>query len=423
MIEKIIKRNGKEEDFSPSKINGWGEWAAKTLNGHVDWGSVVIEAVNTSPKICSSLELQKRLIDICLSRQTWEYNKMAGRLYAGLIRREIYPDGMPTLKEAHEKMIQDGLMVKMDYSDSDYEFIEKIIDHKMDFKYPHYQLNQIRLKYALRNKVDGIEYETPQMVFARMAMSLSENEPRDRLIHVSKYYEHFSHARLNAPTPNYVNLGTKLNGYASCALYTTDDNAASLAAGDHIAYMMTCASAGIGTHIKTRSLRDPVRCGLIVHQGKLPYYRALVGAIGANLQNGRGGASTVHYSAFDPEVEVIQKLRHPMTPEAKRIAGCHYSFGSNKLFARKVAKNETFAPFSYYGNEEMFEAQYEQDQSKFEQLYAEYEKTAKVKISAREVAISALQQAYETGVHYLHFFDQLNSHTPFKEKIYSSNLC
>ena len=26
MIERIIKRDGSFEDFSPRKLNGWGEW-------------------------------------------------------------------------------------------------------------------------------------------------------------------------------------------------------------------------------------------------------------------------------------------------------------------------------------------------------------------------------------------------------------
>lgn len=423
MIERIIKRNGQEEEFHPSKINGWGEWAARSLNGYVDWGSVVIEAVNSCPKVCTSLELQKKLIDICLSRKTFEYNRMAGRLYTSLIRREICPNGIPTIKQVHDSLYNDGLMVELNYTDAEYDEINKMIDHKLDLKYPHYQLNQIRLKYSLRNKVARKEYELPQFTFMRMAMALAENEKTDRLLHVRKYYEHFSHCRLNAPTPNYVNLGTSLNGYASCCLYTTNDSAKSLAVGDHIAYTMTCASAGIGSHIKTRSIKDPVRGGMIEHQGKLPYYRSMVGAIGANLQNGRGGASTVYYTAYDPEVEVIQKLRHPMTPEAKRIAGCHYNFGSNKLFARKVAKNESYAPFSYLEQPALYEAQYNPDQTVFENLYTEYEKTAKVKLSARQVLIGALQQSYETGVHYLHFTDALNRHTPFKDTIYSSNLC
>jgi len=423
MIEFIIKKNGTTEPFSPSKVNGWGEWAARTLSGYVDWSSVVFEAVNNSPSSCSSLDLQKKLIETCLNNKTWEYNRMAGRLYASLIERELYPNGRPTIEDLHVTLLNAGMMSLLNYTIEEYAELEKVINHKLDLKYPHYQLNQIRYKYALRNKVTKTEYESAQFVYMRMAMALGENEKTDKLTHVKKWYEHFSHGRLNAPTPNYVNLGTRLNGYASCCLYTTEDSAPSLAAGDHIAYMMTCASAGIGTHLKTRSIGDGIRGGLIQHQGKLPYIRAMVGAIGANLQNGRGGASTMFYSAYDPEVEVIQKLRHPMTPATKKIDGCHYSFGSNKTFARKVARNEDYAPFSYQGNEELYEAQYEGNQNLFEQLYTEYEKTAPFKMNAREVAIGTLTQSYETGVQYLFMMDAANKHTPFKDKIYSSNLC
>ena len=423
MIKHIIKRDGTLQEFSPTKVNGWGEWASTKLGNLVDWGSVVIDAVNMCKPTCSSLELQNALINVCLSRKTWEYNLMAGRLYSSLIDREVFNSKIPTVKEVHESLYNDGLMVKLSYSDAEYAEVQKIINHKFNLTYPHYQLNQIRFKYSLRNKVAKKEYESAQFVYMRMAMALAEVEPTNRLYHVQQFYEHFAHGRINVPTPYYVNLGTKLKGYASCSLYTTDDTAKSLATGDHIAYMMTCASAGIGTHIKTRSLGDPVRGGVIQHQGKLPYYRAMVGAIGANLQNGRGGASTVHYSAFDPEVEVIQKLRHPTTPQSKRIAGCHYSFGSNRTFGRLVAKNEEYAPFSYYDQPKLFEAQYLKDTTVFDKLYSEYAKTAKVKFNARDIAMGALTQSYDTGVQYLHFTDAMNKHTPFKEAVYQSNLC
>jgi ribonucleoside-diphosphate reductase alpha chain len=424
MITYLIKRDGSRQEFSPTKINGWGIWAAKTLGTNFDWASVVLEAVNQCQDGCSSLELQETLIKVCLSKKTWEYNRMAGRLYSALLERVIYPTGRPTVKQLHSELLDAEIMVKLNYSDEEYAEVEKIIDHKLDLKYPHYQINQIRFKYALRHKGTGKEYETPQFVYMRMAMALAENEPKaERLTHIAKWYSHFSHNRLNPPTPNFVNLGTRLNGYASCCLYTTDDTAPSLAAGDHIAYMMTVMSAGIGTHIKTRSIGDPIRGGLIQHQGKLPYYRAMVGAIGANLQNGRGGASTVYYTAYDPEVEVIQKLRHPLTPLAKKVAGCHYNFGSNKTFARMVAKNEEYAPFSYGNNPSLYEAQYSKDQANFDKLYNVHAKAASKKLNARDVLLGAVTQAYETGVQYMHMTDEMNRHTPFKEPIYSSNLC
>jgi ribonucleoside-diphosphate reductase alpha chain len=112
-----------------------------------------------------------------------------------------------------------------------------------------------------------------------------------------------------------------------------------------------------------------------------------------------------------------------MTPASKRIAGCHYNFGSNKSFARKVAKNEQYAPFSYSSQPELYEAQYAKDPSKFEKLYAQWEPKATIKLSARDVFLGSATQAYETGVQYLHFTDAMNTHTPFIEPIYSSNLC
>ena len=44
-------------------------------------------------------------------------------------------------------------------------------------------------------------------------------------------------------------------------------------------------------------------------------------------------------------------------------------------------------------------------------------------MNSRQVVLGALQEAFDTGRHYLHFTDTMNKHTPFKEVIYSSNLC
>lgn len=427
MIKNIIKRNGELEPFKSEKLNGWGEWAASKLGREIDWSEAVLHVVSTLPETCTSEDLQNGLINFCLDKNTWEYNRMAGRLYAALLSKKIYGSSeKPTVKELHDKLHSVGLMVKLDYSDSEYAQVEKFINHKLDFNSAHYEIHQIRLKYSLRDKVSKKEYETQQFVYMRMAMALAEDEPRhERMKHVKNWYDHLSHKRINAPTPNFVNLGTGHNGLASCCVYTTDDTAASLACGDHIAYMMTVMSAGIGTHIKTRSIGDGVRHGLIQHQGKLPYYRAMVGAIGANLQNGRGGASTVHYTAFDPEVEVIAKAKNPMTPLSKQIRGCDYSFGSNKFFARKAAKNEQVGLFSYYDCPEVYEAQYSKDSTEFERLYNQAVEDGRITkfVNARELLVDILNEGYETGRHYLHFMDTMNHHTPFKDKIYSSNLC
>ena len=427
MIKTIIKRNGSREAFSAEKLNGWSEWAAEKLGRGVNWSEVVLHTVSSLPESCTSKDLQEQLIQYCLGKNTWEYNLMAGRLYAALLIRLIHKsDTYPTVKNVQDRLVKAGLMRKLDYSEEEYAEIEKIIDHNYNLKYPHYALHQNRKKYALQNKTTGTEYETSQFTYMRMAMAAAEFEPKEiRLKEVKEYYLEFAQHKINIPTPYYVNLGTKLSGFASCTVYTTKDTAQSLAAADHIAYMMTVMSAGIGYHLKSRSMGDPVRGGAIEHQGKVPYARAYVGALGANLQNGRGGAGTLYYNAYDPEVETIAKLKNPITPLTRQVRGSDYSFGSNRLVVKQAAKNGDIALFSYYHAPELYEAIYSGDQDYFEELYEKFlaSNLPRKMISARKVVLNALTEAFETGRHYEHFTDHLNAHTPFKDKIYSGNLC
>jgi len=427
LIKVIVKRDGRNEEFFPHKLNGWGEWAADTLGEYVDWQGIVLTTVSTLPETCSTDLLQDRLIKSCLDIGTYSYNRMAGRLYAAQLRKRIFRNGMPTVKELHENLIEKGYMVRMKYSDNEYDEIEGIINHELDYDATHYELHQTRSKYSLQNRVTGEEFETQQFVYMRMAMALAETQPLNRRMYdLRKWYEHLSKKRLNAPTPNYVNLGTSLKGYASCCLFTTGDTAKSIETGVHIAYTMTTMSAGIGAHMNIRSLGDAVKGGTIQHMGKIPYFRYLVSAVHSSLQNGRGGACTTYYPAFDPEVKVISQLKNPMSTEDKKIRGMDYSFGSNKFFARKVAKNEEVFLFNGFTAPDLYEAMYSSDTELFEKLYVKYENDESFKkeyVNARDIVTTVLNEGYETGRTYLHFPDEMNRHTPFKDPIYSSNLC
>ena len=427
MLQTIIKRDGHVEPFTPSKLNQWGQWAAATLGDAVDWPSAVLDTVSAMSDTANSRELQQQLIRTCLNFDTWSYNRMAGRLYATLIRKDLYRNDRPTVLALHRKLQALGLMEVLAYSDAEYAQVEALINHERDFDYAHYQLHTHLTKYAIADRVNGVQFESPQFIYMRMAMALAVDQPAARRMHdVACFYEHLSNNRINAPTPNHVNLGTPLRGYASCCLYTVDDNARSIAVGNHIANTMTYMSAGIGAHMQTRSVNDPVRGGVIRHQGKLPYYRALVAEVKSNLQNGRGGACTTYFSIFDPEVDVLLRLKNPMSTEDKKIRGMDYSWGGNRFFARKVARNEDVFLFNCHTAPALQAALYSADEAHFEQLYAKYEQDdtfAKTWVNARELLITASNEWNETGRIYEHNIAEMNRHTPFKDTIFSSNLC
>jgi len=318
----------------------------------------------------------------------------------------------------------------LEYTDADYSVLEKIIDHDRDHTYVYGALRQLTLKYAIRDQVDNKSLESPQFTFMRMAMDLAEDsKPYNKRHDVTSWYNHFSLGRINCPTPNYTNLGTPLKGLSSCCVYTANDNARSLAVGDHIAYTMTYMSAGIGSYLNIRSLGDPVRNGAILHQGKLPYYQALAGAVTAQLQNGRGGACTTYYSLYDPEAPTIMRLKNAKSVEDKRNRKLDYAFSINKFFARKAAMSEDIFTFNVFTAPTLHKALFSLSDTEEVEFIREYNRLLKDPsfeknfVSARELLIDALNEASEVGRHYEFYPTEVNNHTPFLDEIVSSNLC
>jgi len=428
VIEKIIKRDGREEKFDAEKIVRWAEWASPMESMKRQWPVVVTKVASRLDRIVTSKKLQEELIEGFLDLDNYSAYLVAGRLYSAHLRKEIFGSNeVPTIKEVQTRLIQDGLLRDLGYSDQEYQMLEEIIDHERDFDVLHFSLHHIRLKYALRNKVSKKEYETQQFVYMRMAMTVNEfKEPIERIALVKSLYDKLSQKKLSLPTPNYVNFGTYLRSYASCNLYMTDDNLESLAIGDHIAYRQTAASAGNGFNIMTRSADDPIRNGLFPHQGKLPYYAAVGKAIKANLQNGRGGAGNAFFPAFDPEANKILGLRDPRSTGVASNRDLHYTFMDNPFFAKKVAAGEKVFVWNCYTAPKLNELFYSDDLKGFIEEYNRLENDPsfhKEYIDTRELFYRLKDAEFGSGTYYEMDAYEVNRHTPLKEPIHSSNLC
>lgn len=424
MIKNIKKRSGEVVEFNPEKLTRWAEWAAVV---GADWFGVVAEAYKKCPDECSTHDLQNAMIQACLDKEDTAHLMMAGRLLMGSVYKDAFGghEHIPSLQEMYVKMTEAGLWEDMEYSLADLTEANNFINHDRDLHSVHSVVNQITSKYAIKDIEKNIALESPAFVWMRMALGLCKDEPSDvRMKEVKNYYEDFSQGNINAPTPNINNLGTQKRSYASCCVYKSNDELGSLAAGDHIATMMTAASAGIGGMLMTRSKGDGVRKNTIRHGGKLPYYNAQASVVNANLQGGRGGAETMHINCLDPEIETLLRLRHPTTVASKSEKRLDYSFGYHPLLAKKAAQNEQWMLVSYKVNPELWEAMYRADGS-FEKLYDDHEKSSKRKkfVSARFLAYEFLRMQEETGREYEHNTLEMNRHTPFKDVVYSSNLC
>lgn len=429
MIEYIIKRDGREEPFDPNKLNGWGEWGTKSLDKKlVDWSSVVLKVVSSLPVKVPAQDLQDALIKTCLDMNTYEYNRMAGRLYAAQLSKSLYSERKhPHILELHKMLTEKGLIVFPNYTEKEYEAINKIINHKRDITYTYYSSYHIVSKYSLQDRITRQKYETPQFVYMRVAMQTFNNyHESDRLEKLERLYTLFSQRKINVPTPYMTNSLTKNPNVSSCCVLTSKDTAESIGVMNALAYMMTTAGAGLGVHFKTRSLNDPVRGGLIAHQGKIPYIRGLAHTVKSSKQGSRGGMGTVYYPFFDPEIVSLLSLKNPLTTAVNRVRDADYALSINKWFVKRAIKKEPVWLFSYLDAPELYKAFYDKDEDKFPKMMEEFVKNHPdkvIEIRADEILSHALTESLETGRVYLFFADSANKKSPYTDKIYSSNLC
>lgn len=427
-IKRIIKRNGQIERFDILKPGAWLNFSAKNVDENLaDISGILIEAYQLGAEEMTSADLQRLLITVAVSRGTDTSNKVAGKLYASLLHKELYPNGFPTVAQYVKKMVDLKLMRPMSYTREDYKRLQEVIDHERDFSMSYYSIQHIINKYALADKKTNTTYESPQFACMRMALELASQEPAEtRVDEAINFYEELSSGRINAPTPNWKNLGTFSRGLASCCLYSTADTARSLAVGHTIVETMTYMSAGIGGKIMTRSIGDPVRGGSFLHQGKRPYQLATRALTKANLQGSRGGASTEYIDVYDPEIRNMVMYQNPRTPVDKQIRGMHFNVIINPFFVKQALSGNKIFLFNSYTAPDLYEAFSTGQEEKFVELYNKYladDNFEKTFVDARSLMILIGTQFWEVSTVYLFNIAEANKHTPFKEPIYTSNLC
>ncbi len=419
MIKTIIKRDGRVEEFSPDKMHRWIEITAKY---NVNWSDLAFRAYRKLEDGCTSKDLHNAMVMACLDIGTEASLTVAGKFFVSNMYKELY-GGIN--KIPHLKDFSKNTWVEMDYSDEELEYLNSVIDHSKDLTYSYTTIRQMVDKYIIKDRVNNLAKETPQFTFMGIAMAAMENMPKDRRIKdVEKLYTYLSDLKINLPSPMLSNLRTPLKGYASCLTFMSGDTVESLATGEHISYIMTAKSAGIGGYIHCRSKGDGVKDNTIVHLGKLPLYKQIESAVHALKQTSRGGSATIHFSCLDPEMGDLVNLKNPLTNTDKRIRGMDYSFIYNNSFAKAVAKNDDWLLISLKDAPDLHDSLFNDSSDEFEKVLEKYKESGKGNVvKARDIAMQVLTQSLETGRVYTFNAEEANRHTPFKETIFTSNLC
>lgn len=440
-LKEVIKRDGSIEPFMPEKLNNWAKWSCK--GSTASWSSLVITAVKQiSDSRVTTDFLQELLITTAMNLLDEDpaYDKVATELMIAQLRKQLFDSYYPPhLKSFHDYMVEIGQWSnKAEWlTAEDFEYLNSIIDHERDHLFTSAGFKQFKDKYSRRSTITNEIFETPQFAYMGMVMEML-SLPHWDLDDAEELYNALSLQKVNVPTPPLVGLRSGDRGFASCCLVDATDTLQSIDAAEHVVFNMVAARAGIGYHLESRSLADPVRNGTFPHSGKLPYYRHIDRSVKSNTQQSRGGSATVYYNFFDPEIIKMIQVKSQRSAQEDQIDKMDYNLKYNQLLFKRYVKKQDITLMSFFYAPEVWEAFDSGSYEEFERLYIAAEKRleneTKVgfkgerlpvapKIPAADILEEWVTVRMETGRAYAMDITETNRNSRFSDPIRMSNLC
>lgn len=448
---KVVKRDGTQEPLQLDKLHKVVEYACADLAG-VSASEVELRSHLMFYDGISTRDIQESLIKAAaelISEKTPDYQFVAGRLVNYHLRKEVWGSEVAPnffdhfMKVANLGFYDKTLLAK--YTPDEWKYFGDRIQHDRDEEIPYVGMEQFRGKYLVKNRVTGQIFETPQIAYMLIAMTLFQDWstkraqdksggavdlPTRREI-VLDYYDAISQGYISLPTPIMAGVRTPQRQYSSCVLIESDDDLNSIFTTAHAIGLYVSQKAGIGIGGgKLRGLGSPIRNGDTAHTGVIPFFRLWQTSVKSCSQGGvRGGAATLHYPIWHIEVLDLLPLKNNAGTEFNRVRQLDYSVQFNKLMYERLIRGQNITLFSPKEVPGLYEAFFA-DQDEFKRLYeaAEADPSIKMKktVTALEVFSIFGKERKDTGRLYLQNVDNANEQGAFLPSIApirQSNLC
>lgn len=431
----VLKRDGTKEPLDIEKIHRVLEWACEDLAG-VSVSEIELKSQIQFYNNIKSADIHETMIRSAAELITEEnpnYQYVAGRLISYHLRKQAYSDHTPPHLHTHYKNVKalgyyDPLLEDL-YTKEEWDILNRYIKHDRDNHIVYVGMEQLRSKYLVKDRVNNRIFETPQMAFMLIAMTLFSGYEKDRLKWVKDLYDALSEFDISLPTPIMAGVRTPDRQYSSCVLIESGDSMDSInaTASAITKYVSQKAGIGIGGG-RIRALMSPVRNGSTYHTGVIPFYKYFAAGVKSCNQGGvRGGSATLHVPIWHLEIEDILVLKNNKGTEETRCRQLDYSIQFNKLFYDRLISGGDITLFSPHDVGDMYDYFYT-DLEKFTEMYERFERSTKIRkkvIKASELFSKFAQERKDTGRIYFMNVDHCNTHSSFASwiAITMSNLC
>jgi ribonucleoside-diphosphate reductase alpha chain len=436
----VTKRNGDRESLNMVKSNLVLEWACEGITGV----SASDLAMKAAPKLFDGVKTTDIHISYIqaaedLISENHHYAEVQSRLLIIDLLKKVYGDWdiIKPLSQVVKENIELGFYdpdLYGKYSEQEWAKFDTMIDHKRDYSLMGAGVKQFIDKYLTQDRASRKLVETPQVAYALAAIAGLANyqvgNPRARISQIKKTYDAFSKGKISLPTPILAGVRQKTKQFASCVLIDIADNLDSINDACTAANKYAAKRAGLGINVgRIRPVGSKVGSGEIVHTGIVPFIRQIESSIKSCSQGGiRDASATLFLPIWHYEIENVLVLKSPKLTNEQAVRRLDYCAQWDSYFKRRAAQKQNMTLFSPHELPDLYEAYFSKNRAEFEHLYEKYEADDSIKfkkvVNARTLFTDVfLTQASETGRIYDMNVDHTNTHTPFKEKLYMSNLC
>lgn len=434
---EIIKRDGRREPLNLNKIHTVIENAVYGLD-NVSASELELKSHLQFSDGIKSEDIQAVLIKTAadlISEESPDYQFVAARLAMFDLRKRVYGDFSPiAFREYVHQMVDNGHYdpdVLTYFSDDELDHIDTLIDHERDFTFSYVAVNQLKSKYLLQNRVTGVVYETPQMLYMMVSMILFHRYPADvRMGYIKRFYDACSYHKISLPTPIMSGVRSITRQFSSCVVIEADDSLDSINRASSAIVKYVSQRAGIGINAgRIRALGSAIRNGEAFHTGCIPFFKHFQTAVKSCSQGGvRGGAATLFYPLWHLEAENLLVLKNNRGVEENRVRHIDYGVQVNGYLYQRLIKGDSVTFFSPHDVPGLYEAFFA-DQALFKALYEDAERNPKIRkkrMKAVEIFSLLASERASTGRIYIQHVDHCNTHSAFdpqKAPVRQSNLC
>ena len=430
----VTKRDGTTEPLDMEKLHKVVMWACKGLEdvypSQIEMKSHIQFADNMKTSDIHQTVV-KSAADL-ISEASPDYQYAAARLAIFNLRKLVFGKFTPPDLYTHvSNLTSQGLYdneILSEYSEHEFGLLNSYIDHTRDMKFSYAAVKQLIGKYLVQNRVTGKIYKSPQFMYMLIPMALFAKYPAEtRLQYIKDFYDASSMFKLSLPTPIMSGVRTPTRQFSSCVLIDSDDSLDSINATASSIVKYISQRGGVGINIgRLRGIGSEIRGGEAYHTGVIPFIKHFQTAVKSCSQGGvRGGAATVFYPLWHAEAESLLVLKNNRGTEENRIRHLDYGVQFNKLLYQRMIEGKNITLFSPSDVPGLYEAFFA-DQDEFERLYTKYEADETIKktsINALELFTAVANERAQTGRIYIQNVDHTNTHSPFKDSVYQSNLC